>query len=83
MYSRDAGKWERKVWNRLIAYPDTTFHNAYPSALDLKNIMDLGNSGKSGVGEAGNEKELGVDVRGIAQAVSREGEGNTYMTCDG
>lgn len=69
MYSRDAGKWEKKVWNRLIAYPDTTFHNAYPSALDLKNIMDLGNSGKSGVGEAGNEtratKEAGVDVRGI------------------
>lgn len=77
MYPRDAGKWERKVWNRLIAYPDTTFHNAYPSALDLKNIMDLGNSGKSGVGEAGNEtrsrSSRARHIR-IAQAVSREGK---------
>lgn len=52
-----------------MTYPDTTFHNAYPSALDLKIIVNLGNSGKSGVGEAGNEtraaKEAGVDVHDI------------------
>lgn len=69
------------IWNRLITYPDTTFHSAYPSALDLKNIVNLGNSGKSGVGEAGNEtrtaKDAGVDVHNIYRLF--RGRGNKYL----
>lgn len=34
---RRAWVWNRLINDRMYTYPDTTFHDAYPSASDLEN----------------------------------------------